>query len=621
MINKYSFIVSESISASGYDFDYEYSRLKKETWLKNPFYAEFTSHHFDITRKSIPDFLDETAAKYPQKTAIVFEDRQISYQELKDHVDRFATGLRALGVIRGDRVGLCLPNIPQGVIAYFAIIKLGAIMIAENPLFSKEEFKIFLNQSGSMFLIVLDEIFDAKITDILEKTPLKTVVTTSINDFLSGPKQAFGNKKEWRKSQERGEKKNSISKKIETRDFMRILEQYNAEPIEIELDWEAPVSCFHTSGTMGRPKSVLHSNRALSSLAQQLCSIFAERDTSKETFASIVPIFHSFGAQILLTAISTGAKVHLIPKPSGEAVLRSIKEFKPTIIPLTPPILNEILHHPALKQTDISCVKDFFCGSAYLPVEIFEAFKEMGIEICAGYGMLESIMSISNPRGPKGKKKPESIGIPTPNVEAVVVGKDERICKPVPVDVSGKALLPVDPDERTQYVGELRIRSPHQMLCYDQNEKLTKAAFDRYGFIHSGDVAYMDSEGYFYILGRESETFICGTSDVFPDEVEDRLIRHPAIQDACVISIPHEIYGSAPKAYILLANGQSTKDSELQEFLQDKLASWKIPVEFEVVTSIPFSSGGKKLRRVLKADDRKKRGDRKSKAEITDKNV
>ncbi|MDA3898644.1 MAG: AMP-binding protein [Desulfobacteraceae bacterium] len=621
MQKKCFFKKPEAIETAEYDFDNEYQRLKKETWLKNSFYAEFTSHQIDIVRKNIPDFLDETAAKSPEKTAIVFEGRQISYQALKDQVDRFATGLRVLGVNKGDRVGLCLPNIPQGVIAYFAIIRLGAIMIAENPLFSKEEFKVFLNQSGSKFLIVLDEIFDEKIADILDKTPLKTVITTSISDFISGSGQALDNIKERRKGQRKPKAKNIISKKIKLRDFQWILEKHHAEPLETVLDWDDPVSCFHTSGTMGRPKSVVHSNKALSSLAQQISSVFAERDMAKETFASIVPIFHSFGAQILLIAISAGAKIHLIPKASGGAILRSIEEFKPTIIPLTPPILNEILHHPALRQTDISCVKDFICGSAYLPVELFEAFKEMGIEICAGYGMLESIMSIANPRGPKGKKKPESIGIPTPNVDAVVVGKDGSICKPVPVDASGKALLPDDPNERGQYVGELCLRSPHQMLCYDQNETQTTAVIDKNGFIHSEDVAYMDAEGYFYILGRESDAFICGTSDVFPDEVEDRLIRHPAIQDACVIDIPHEIYGSAPKAYILMVQGQLTPASALQEFLKDKLATWKIPVEFEIVTSLPISSGGKKLRRVLRAEDIKKRGEQKSTAEITDKNV
>jgi long-chain acyl-CoA synthetase len=356
-------------------------------------------------------------------------------------------------------------------------------------------------------------------------------------------------------------------------------------------------------------------------LAQQLRSIFGERDTANEIFVSIVPIFHSFGAQIVLTAISAGAKIHLIPKPSGEAILRSIEKFKPTIIPLTPPILNEILHHPDLDKTNLDCVKDFFCGSAYLPEEVFEAFKAMNIEICTGYGMLECIMSIANPRGPKGRKKPDSIGIPTPNVDAVIIGKDCRIKKPVPVDSNGKALIPSDPNERSFYVGELCLRAPHQMLCYDQDERLTKAVIDKNGFIHSGDLAYMDEEGYFYILGRDSDVFICGTSDVFPDEVENKLLMHPAIQDACVIDIPHEIYGSAPKAYITIMPGQYYDEIGIKNFLKDKLATWKIPIEYELVTSLPISSGGKKLRRVLRLKDRKGRVGKKSNIAITDKNI
>jgi len=602
---------SETFKTREYDFESEYQRQKKETWLKNYFYTEFISHKIEIVRKSIPDFLDEVASKYPYKTAIIFEDKQITYQELKNQIDRLAIGLRRLGVSEGDRVGLCLPNIPQGIIAYFAIIKLGALMIAENPLFSKAEFKLFLNRSRAKYLIVIDKVFETKIADILEETPLKTVITISPSDFSFENGNIQGKKES---------PKNSWDK-IEIIDFNLILEKHQAEPINVEIDWDAPVSCFHTSGTMGMPKLVVHSNKALSSLAQQLCSIFAERDMTKEIFASIVPIFHSFGAQIVLTAISAGAKIHLIPKPSGEAILKSIAKFKPTIIPLTPPILNEMLHHPDLRQTNLSCVKDFFCGSAYLPVEIFESFKSMGIEICAGYGMLECIMSIANPRGPKGRKKASSIGIPTPNVDAVILGKDGRICKPVPVDSTGKALLPDDADERRPYVGELCLRAPHQMLRYDQDKKLTKATIDKNGFVHSRDAAYMDEEGYFYILGRNSDVFTCGTSDVFPDEVEERLLMHPAIQDACVIDIPHEIYGSAPKAFILLARGQSTTDLELRDFLKNKLATWKIPVEFEIVTSLPISSGGKKLRRILRLKDKKERFGGKSTAPITDKNI
>lgn len=621
MKNKNSIKKNEHFDAGGYDFEFEYQRLKKETWLKNPFYSEFVSHEVEITKKSIPDFLDETAAQYPHKTAILYEDKKITYQDLKGCVDRFAIGLRRLGVNKGDRVGLCLPNIPQGVIAYFAIIKLGAIMIAENPLFSKAEFKLFLNRSGARYLIVLDQIFNTKISGIIEETPLKTVITTSVNDFLLESRIYQKILKNDQKVRKRKIAHKTSCEKLVTIDFNSILANNDSGTIEVEIDWEAPVSCFHTSGTMGRPKLVVHSNKALSSLAQQLRSIFGERDTTKEIFASIVPIFHSFGAQIILTAISAGAQIHLIPKPSGEAILRSIEKFKPTIVPLTPPILNEILHHPDMKKTNLGCVKDFFCGSAFLPAEVFEAFKVLNIEICAGYGMLECIMSIANPRGPKGRKKPDSIGIPTPNVDAVVVGKDGRIKKPVPVDSNQKALLPSDPNERRLYVGELCLRSPHQMLCYDQDEKLTKAVFDKNGFIHSGDLAYMDEEGYFYILGRDSDVFICGTSDVFPDEVEGKLIMHPAIKDACVIDIPHEIYGSAPKAYVIITSGHTISEIELKNFLKDKIAAWKIPVEYEFVASLPISSGGKKLRRVLRLKDRKEKAGRKSKAAITDKNI
>jgi acyl-CoA synthetase (AMP-forming)/AMP-acid ligase II len=159
------------------------------------------------------------------------------------------------------------------------------------------------------------------------------------------------------------------------------------------------------------------------------------------------------------------------------------------------------------------------------------------------------------------------------------------------------------------------------MLCYDQDERLTKAVIDKNGFIHSGDLAYMDEEGYFYILGRDSDVFICGTSDVFPDEVENKLLMHPAIQDACVIDIPHEIYGSAPKAYITIMPGQYYDEIGIKNFLKDKLATWKIPIEYELVTSLPISSGGKKLRRVLRLKDRKGRVGKKSNIAITDKNI
>ena len=610
MENKASAGETAAIREDRYDFEDEYRRLKETTWLKNPFYTEFVSHPMDIARKNIPDFLDAAAAAYPQKTALIFEGRHISYQSLKTYVDRLANSLQTLGIGKGDRVGLCVPNIPQGVIAYFAIIKLGAIMIAENPLFSSAEFNIFFNQSGATCLIVLDRVFETKVKAILNETPLKTVITTLAEDFsVSG------------RCPPKNRKKTETPGKIQVRDFMELLESHKADPIKTVLDWEDPISCFHTSGTMGRPKSVMHSNRALSSLAQQITALFAERNAAEEVFASVVPIFHSFGAQILLTAISMAATIHLIPKPSGEAVLDSIQTVKPTIVPLTPPILNEILYHPDLMRTDISLVKDFFCGSAHLPVELFHAYKAMGVEICAGYGMLESIMSIANPRGPKGRKKPESIGIPTPNVDAVIVGNDGKICRPVPVDATGKARLPENPKERDSFVGELRIRSPHQMLFYDQDEKRTGAALDDFGFIRSGDIGYMDEDGYFYILGRESDAFTCGTSDVFPDEVEDRLIRHPMVKDVCVIDIPHEIYGSAPKAYILTVKGQTLDYLELKKFLEDKLAGWKIPVEFEFVASLPVSSGGKKLRRILREEDRQKRRGKKSIAIITDKNV
>ncbi|MFX0200683.1 MAG: class I adenylate-forming enzyme family protein [Candidatus Hodarchaeota archaeon] len=599
-----------------YDFETEYK--KNRPWLDLPYYQNEAAPVVEIKQKCIPDFLHNAAEKFPNKVALYFEGTEIRYKELQELVNRCASALVNMGVEKGDKVALSLPNIPQGVIAYFAIIKIGAVMIAENPLFSKEEFRAFMNKSGARVLITLDKIFKNKIADIIESIPLRILITTAVEDYLPFKKKYLYMLREGLRTLESRiknwkSKRARFLKQCEVYDFLKILKASDADPPKRKIGWGDPISCFHTSGTTAETKSVVHSNEGLSSLCQQINALFTDVDLSRETFASIVPIFHSFGAQILLIAISNGSTIFLIPKARGEAILKSIEKHKPSLIPLTPPIYNEILHSPQLKKTDIRVVREFFCGSAPLPLNTFNSFKRMGVEIVAGYGILECIMAIINPRGEKGIRKAESIGIPGPNVDAVIVGKDGKICTPVKVDENGKANPP-----KPENIGELCLRAPQRMHYYDKEPKRTAQAYDEFGFLHSGDIGYMDEEGYFYILGRESDVFICGTSDVFPDEVEGEIVKHPAVMDACVIDIPHETLGSVPKAYIISKSKGAISARELIDFLKEKLATWKIPVEYEFVDRLPISTGGKKLRRVLRERENKLRKTP-SNAQTTDK--
>jgi long-chain acyl-CoA synthetase len=554
-------------------------------WLKS--YAPFARENIDYEVICLPDILDKTAAEFPETAALIFQGYKVSYRTLKDMVDRFATCLADYGVSKGDAVAILLPNVIPCVAAYYAVLKLGAIAVMNNPLYTDPELEHQFNDSGSKVLVCLDLLANRMI-DLRPKTQIKEIVYTSIGDYLSFPKNMLF---------PLVAKKKKLAADVKAApDVYRwkdCIAQYPASPPSVDIAFDDVAQYQYTGGTTGVSKGVQLTHANLSKQVQQLDEWFPEEVLKRgdEIVLGALPFFHVFGLSTAMNlAIYMGWTDVLIPRPQPEPLLEAIRKFRPTFAPLVPTMYIGMLNHPDLKKTDMTCIKGAFSGSAPLPVEVIREFESTtGAIIVEGFGLTETTpVTHVNPFG-GGVRKVGSIGVPISDTLCRIVDLEEGI-RDMPV---GEA-------------GELIVKGPQVMKGY-RNMPDETANTIRDGWCYTGDIATMDEEGYFYIVDRKKDMIISGGFNIYPRDIDEVFYENPKVQEACSIGIPDPKRGENIKVFVVLKEGETASEEELIEFCKSRLATYKLPTEIEFRDELPKSNVGKILRKELRKGELEKR--------------
>jgi long-chain acyl-CoA synthetase len=551
-------------------------------WLKS--YDKGVPEKIQYEEICMPDILDRSATKNSDRMALNFQGYIMSYKALKDMVDRFASWLAGMGIKKGDAVAIILPNMIPCVVAYYAIHRLGGIVVLNNPTYSDRELEHQLNDSGSKIMITIDLLANRMI-DLRPKTKVKQIIVTSIGDYLPFPKSLlFPLVAKKKKLAADVKQANDVFK------WKDIIAKSQANPPKVKLTFDDTAMYQYTGGTTGVSKGVILTHGNISKQVQQISSWFPLFKDSHEVSLGALPIFHVFGMSCAMNlSIFMGWGDILIPKPQPEPLLEAIQKFKPSFGALVPTMYIGMLNHPEMKNTDMTCVKGFFSGSAPLPVEVIHDFeKAAGSVIVEGFGMTETTpVTHVNPFG--GVRKIGSIGLPISDTECRIVDLD-----------TGEKDMPVGEP------GELIVRGPQVMKGY-LNKPEETAGMIRNGWCYTGDIATMDQHGYFYIVDRKKDMIITGGFNVYPRDVDEVYYEHPKVQEACSIGIPDAKRGENIKLFIVLKEGETATAEEMIEYGKAKLATYKLPSEIEFRKELPKSTVGKILRKELRAEELAKR--------------
>jgi long-chain acyl-CoA synthetase len=559
--------------------------IKNDTqkiWFNS--YEQGVKKSVDFNDILIPQYLEESTKNFPDNTALIFQGFTLTFKELNEMVARFAAALKGFGVKKGDSVAILLPNVIPCVVAYYATLKIGGIVVLNNPLYSDRELLHQFNDSDSTFLITLDLLAN-RMVKLREKTRIKTIVYTSIGEYLPFVKRLLFPLV--------AKKKGLAADVTPARDlykFKDIITKYSPDYTQTDLDIDDVAMYQYTGGTTGVSKGVMLTHKNISYQIQQIEAWFPSFEKGVEVMLGALPIFHVFGMSVSMNfAIRMGWSNVLVPKPQPEPLLEAISKFKITFAPLVPTMYIGILDHPDLATTDLTSIKGCFSGSAPLPLEVINNFQEKtGSIIVEGFGLTESTpVTHINPF--KGVRKQGSIGVPIPETECKIVDLEDPSIE-----------MPMGEP------GELLIRGPQVMKGYLNKPDETKKTLTQDGFLCTGDVAKMDEDGYFYIVDRIKDMIISGGYNVYPRDIDEVLFEHPNILEACCIGVPHEKRGEAVKAFVILKEGKEMTEREVIDYCDSKLAKYKLPTQVEFRQELPKSNVGKILRKDLRVQEENK---------------
>ena len=540
------------------------SPYAKKPWLKH--YDYWSPREINPSRQQLYQILQIATVNFRERPAVAFMGMQLTFGEVKSQVDRLATSLHKMGITKGDRVGIMLPNCPQYLISFFAISRLGAIVTNINPIYTPREVEMVAKDSGMRAVIVMD-LMTPVVLSVKDKTAIEYVISTSLQEYSGSPETAPP------------APENTLSFKVLIN-----------EPAEVSLprvliDAEKDVAVLqYTGGTTGVPKGAMltHSNLYTNCLQSFLWGGPLTRQ-GEERYLMVIPYFHIYGQTVgLLLGTWNGAMQIPIPRFDPDLLIQAIRQYKPTFFPSVPTLYISMLNHPEIKNCGLEHIKRFNSGSAPLPVEVIEKFEQMsGAMLYEGYGLTEASPT-THSTATMAKRKPGSIGLPFPSTE----------CKIVDLE-TGTMEVPVGQE------GELCIRGPQIMKGYWNRPEETAIAL-RDGWLYTGDVSRMDEDGFFYIVQRKKDMIIVSGFNVYPNEVEDVLFTHPAVLEAVVIGVPDEYRGEAVKAFIVLKAGTVATEDDILEHCRANLAKYKIPSFIEFMDDLPKSAVGKILRRELR---------------------
>jgi long-chain acyl-CoA synthetase len=541
---------------------------------------------------SVFGMLEASARKHPRRPAVAWFGRRIDYHDLLEETERCSAALAGLGIGRGDRVALVMPNCPQFVIAYYAAARIGAIVVGNNPLYTKREMEHQLGDSGAKVVLVLDLLY-SDFSEVFKTVGIEHVVVVRLNDYMPFPKRQLAPALRFKKLQrEQGKPWPPVPSGARVLWWEAWLKAAGPAPVAATVDAARDAAAFvYTGGTTGISKGAMLSHRNLIANAMQARAILRLKEGEEAVFAPL-PFFHSFGMVSMNVAILVGGKLIPIANPRDlHLVLEEMAKEKPTFVPGVPRLFNAISESPLAKKFDLTSVTACISGGAALPVAVAERFAAItnGAKLVEGYGLTES--SPFTHVNPLDAPRPGSIGVPAPDTE----------CKIVDLE---------NPDHELGLGerGELCVRGPQVMLGYWNRPEET-ALTVRNGWLHTGDVAMMDQDGYFRIVDRLKEMINVSGFNVYPNEVEEVLYRHPKISKVAVIGVPDERTGEAVKAFVILKEGVTATPEEIVAWGRDPangLTAYRAPKQVEFRDSLPETMIGKVLRRVLMAEERAK---------------
>lgn len=555
--------------------------MSEKVWLKH--YPKEVLPSYDYPKQNLAQFLLDAAANYPEHTALFFLGRKMKYKELLSETYRFANGLKKLGIQKGDRVAIMLPNCPQAVIAYYGSLLVGAIVVQTNPTYMERELDHQLNDSGAKLLIGLDILFK-RISKVVTQTKVENVIYTSIKDYLPFPKNVLYPIKAKKEGQSL-----DVDYSENVLSFKRVLDDASDSPVQVDIDSEHDLALLqYTGGTTGLSKGVMltHHNLVANTIQSRAWSYRSEE--AKESYLAVLPFFHVFGMTVLMNqSVRLAGTLLLLPKFDADESLKLINKMKPSIFPGAPTMYIALINHPKIGDFDLSSIEVCISGAAPLPGEVQEVFEQVtGGKLLEGYGLTEA-SPVTHANNIWGKRKLGSIGIPFPDTDARVVDPE-----------TGEEL-------ELGEVGELIVKGPQVMRGY-WNQPVETSKTLREGWLYTGDMAVMDDEGFFYIMDRKKDLIIAGGFNIYPREVEEVLFDHPAVMDVVVAGIPDPYRGETVKAYVVLKDGTQTDEQELEAFCRERLASYKVPRSYEFRDSLPKTLVGKTLRRVVVEEEKKK---------------
>lgn len=549
-------------------------------WLEH--YDSEVPHRLNYASSDLYRLLAQSAAKAPQGVALNFLGNRLSYRQLFALAEDLAGALAARGIKQGDRVALLLPNCPQFVISYLAVLRLGATAMLLNPLNVERELVFKFKDSGARALIALD-LLSQRVNNIRREVELDLVVYTGMQDFLPFPKNLLFPLK---RALDKQMPKLAISRDAATCSFRELLAMKARAP-QVAIDPESMAALIYSGGTTGISKGIMLSHRALIANLSQACA-WVHMD-HHDSLLAVLPLFHGFGMSVCMNApLAHGGAITLLPRFEAGQVLKTIDKTRPSLFAGVPTMFIALKEHPQIDKCDLKSLRGIFVGAAPLPLAVMQEFeKRTGAKLIEGYGLTEAVTAVScNPLD--GKQKPGTIGIPFPDMEWRIMDLD-----------NGTKELP--PGQ----AGEIVLRGPDLMTGYLNQPELTSWTI-RDGWLYTGDIGVMDDDGYIAIVDRKKDLVIVSGFNVFPSEIDEVLHLHPAVAEAVAVGLPHPTKGEFIKAFVVLKKTQQATPEEIRAFCKQNLSAYMVPKEVEIRQELPKSMIGKVLRRNLREEEEAK---------------
>ncbi|MFZ5569161.1 MAG: long-chain-fatty-acid--CoA ligase [Thermodesulfobacteriota bacterium] len=550
-------------------------------WHKS--YAAGVPRNVAYEKTTISAALARSARNFPRNTALNYMGNRISYAAYNGMVNRFATALTDLGIQHGDKVAVCLPNIPQAFVANMAVFRVGAVTVQVNPLYTERELEYQLADAEAKMVVTLS-LLVPRMQKIKPATRLEKIVACHIHSYLPFPKkQLFP-----------FVKKDMVRKIMPTEDvlvFEELIGKYGDEPVPEKGRWEDLAALLYTGGTTGVSKGVMLSHANISTNVQQFAAWFPEIKPGQERLVGNFPVFHSAGFTAIQNYCAWMAnEIILVPRPEPKINIELIKKYKPTFLPAVPTIFVGLLADPDFRKLDLKAIKGFFSGAAPLAAEtIAELQRLSGASMCEVYGLTETApIACVTPWG--GVIKPGTVGCPVPDTLVKIVDLE-------------------DPDKECLQgeCGEIAIKGPQVMAGYYKKSEETAKVLKN-GWFFTGDIGMLDEDGYLKIVDRKKDMVIAGGYNIYPVEIDNILFEHPKVLEACAVGVPDPYRGETVKAFIVLKKGETCTAEEITQFCKERLAAYKVPKAIEFLEELPKSAVGKVLRRKLRDLEQEKRG-------------